>query len=134
MHVLITTMGAPARTRTRRFRQTWSMLRRSEVRVIGVGIRFALVGVSLMAVPGTILSVRAWRTNGAAGDPSDVVITRRAVAQAAVEVSGGVVGLGGGIAVALAVAGPAGLALMALAACFGAAGGMLAGNRLARRI
>jgi hypothetical protein len=97
---------------------------------IGIGIWLAAVGVALLAVPGTILSIRAWRTNGAAGDPTDVVITRRSVVRASIEVAGGVIGLVGGIALGLVPAGPSGLALMAFGSMFGGALGLWVGNRL----
>jgi hypothetical protein len=101
---------------------------------IGPGIWLAAVGVVLLAVCGTILSLQAWRTNGAAGDPSDVTVTRRSVARAATEVAGGVVGLVGGIVLGLVIAGPPGLAVMALGSILGGAAGLAAGNRVARLI
>ena len=101
---------------------------------IGAGIWLAAGGVALLAVCGAILSVRAWRTNGAAGDPSDVIVTRRSVARASIEVAGGVAGLIGGIVLGLVLAGPAGLALMSLGSILGGAAGLAAGNRVARLV
>jgi hypothetical protein len=101
---------------------------------IGAGIWLAAIGVALLAVCGTVLSVRAWWSNGAAGDPSDVVVTGPAVARAAIEVAGGVLGLAGGIGLGLAVSGPSGLALMALGSIFGGALGMAIASRVARLI
>jgi hypothetical protein len=101
---------------------------------IGLGIWLAAVGVALMAVPGAILSIRAWRTNGAAGDPTDVVITRRSIIRATTEMAAGVIGLVGGIVLGLDVSGPSGLALMAFGSMFGGSLGLWIGNRLARLI
>ena len=88
---------------------------------IGVGIWLAAIGVALLAVSGTVLSARAWRSNGAASDPSDTVITAPAVARASIEVVGGVLGLAGGIVLGLALSGPSGLAVMAFGSLFGGA-------------
>jgi hypothetical protein len=101
---------------------------------IGAGIWLAAAGVALLVVCGTIVSLRAWRTNGAAVDPSDVVVTRRSVARASIEVAGGVAGFIGGIVLGLAIAGPPGLALMALGSMLGGAAGLAAGNRVARLV
>jgi hypothetical protein len=101
---------------------------------IGAGIWLAAVGVALIAVPGTILSIQAWRTNGAAGDPTDGVVTRRSIVRATVEAAAGVIGLLGGIALGLVPAGASGLALMAFGSIFGGSLGLWIGNRLARRI
>lgn len=101
---------------------------------IGPGIWLAAVGVAILAVSGTILSIRAWRTNGAAGDPSGVVITRASVIRATLEVTGGVVGFVGGLIVGLAAAGPYGLALMAFGSTIGGAAGLAVGNRIGRRL
>lgn len=101
---------------------------------IGPGIWLAAAGVALLVVCGTILSLRAWRSNGAAGDPSDVVVTRRSVARASIEVAGGVAGLVGGIVLGLALAGSPGLALMAFGSMLGGAAGLAAGNRVARLV
>jgi hypothetical protein len=102
---------------------------------IGPGIWVSGVGAALLAAAGTILSVRAWRRNGAGTDPSDVVIiSRRTIAQAVSEVLGGVIGLIGGIALALNTGGPQNLGLIAFAAIFGGAAGLYAGDRLARLV
>jgi hypothetical protein len=101
---------------------------------IGPGIWLAAIGVAFMAVAGTILSVRAWRSNGLSGDPADAVLTRRGVARVLIELGGGIAGLVGGIALALAVAGPTGLGPMAFTSLFGGALGLVAGNRLARLV
>lgn len=101
---------------------------------IGAGIWLAAIGVALLATAGTLLSVRAWRANGVLGDPSDVVVTRRSVARASIEVVGGVVGLVGGIVIGLVIAGPPGLAIMAFGSMLGGAAGLAAGNRVARLV
>ena len=101
---------------------------------IGAGIWLAAIGVALLATAGTLLSVRAWRANGVLGDPTDVVVTRRAVARASIEVVGGVVGLVGGIVLGLVIAGPPGLAVMAFGSMLGGAAGLAAGNRVARLV
>ena len=101
---------------------------------IGAGIWLAAMGVALLAVAGTLLSLRAWRANGVAGDPTDVVVTRRSVVRAAIEVVGGVVGLVGGIVLGLVIAGPPGLAVMAFGSMLGGAAGLAAGNRVARLV
>lgn len=101
---------------------------------IGAGIWLAAMGVALLATAGSLLSIRAWRANGVLGDPSDVVVTRRSVARASIEVVGGVVGLVGGIVLGLVIAGPPGLAIMALGSMLGGAAGLAAGNRMARLV
>lgn len=100
---------------------------------IGAGIWLAAAGVALIAVSGSILSIRAWRANGAGSDPGDVV-TRRSVVRAVVEVACGVAGLAGGIALGLAPMGPGGLALMAFGSILGGAAGLAVGNRIGRLI
>jgi hypothetical protein len=104
------------------------------VGTIGAGICLAGVGTAVLAIAGIVISLRAWRTNGVAADPTDPVVTRRLVARAVVEVAGGVLGLGGGIVLALAATGPQGLAPMAFGSMFGAALGMFAGNRIGRLV
>jgi hypothetical protein len=101
---------------------------------IGAGILLAAAGVAVLAVTGVIISLHAWRTNGAAGDPTDVVITRRSIVRASIEVAGGVIGLVGGIVLGLVLSGPSGLALMAFGSMFGGAIGLGVGNRLGRLI
>lgn len=101
---------------------------------IGAGIWLAAIGVALLATAGTLLSLRAWRANGVAADPTDVVVTRRSVVRAAIEVAGGVVGLVGGIILGLVIAGPPGLAIMAFGSMLGGAAGLAAGNRVARLV
>jgi hypothetical protein len=101
---------------------------------IGPGIWLAGVGVAVLAISGTILSVRAWRANGVVADPADLVLTRRHVVRALIEVAGGVGGLVGGMVLVLSQVGALALAPMAFAAVFGAAIGMTAGNRLARLV
>ena len=101
---------------------------------IGAGIWLAAIGVALLATAGALLSVRAWRANGIAADPTDVVVTRRSVFRAAIEVAGGVVGLVGGILLGLVLAGPPGLAVMAFGSMLGGAAGLAAGNRVARLV
>jgi hypothetical protein len=101
---------------------------------IGAGIWLAAIGVALLATAGTLLSLRAWRANGVAVDPTDVVVTRRSVVRAAIEVAGGVVGLVAGIVLGLVLAGPPGLAIMAFGSMLGGAAGLAAGNRVARLV
>jgi hypothetical protein len=101
---------------------------------IGVGIWLAAIGVALLATAGALLSVRAWRANGIAADPTDVVVTRRSIVRAAIEVTGGVVGLVAGIVLGLVLAGPPGLAIMAFGSMLGGAAGLAAGNRVARLV
>lgn len=100
---------------------------------IGPGIWLGGVGVALLAVSGTILSIRAWRTNGAA-DLGEVVVTRRSAIRAGLEVAGGVGGFVGGMVFGLAVAGPAGIGLMTFGSLFGGVIGIAIGNRLGRLI
>ena len=115
-------------------RQVASWLRSTGSGSIGIGIWLAGVGVALLAITGAILSLRAWRANGAAGDPSEITVSPRAIARAVIEVAGGVGGLVAGMALVLSQFGALALAPMAFAAVFGAAIGMALGNRVARLV
>lgn len=101
---------------------------------LGTGIWVTGAGVALLATVGAILSIRAWRTVGAAPDPQDVLVTRRSVVRAVVEAACGVGGMSVGLIAAVNATGPIFLAAMGFGTIAGGAVGLALGHALARRI